>query len=95
MSRTNEIAAVAATVWDQDVKSEADLAFLAVIAAIDKECSETLARSNQQWGVTSQSHQTVKWFVEKRREDGYRKALAALEAAEEADIMGEAMQAAQ
>lgn len=95
MSRTSEIRAVAATVWDQDSHSEADMAFLAALAATDKECSETLARSNQQWGPLSEAHQIVKRLVEKHREDGYRHALTLLEAAEEADIMGDALQAAE
>ena len=91
----HEVLAVAATVWDQDRHNAADLAFLAAIAATDKECSETLARSNIQWGVTSEAHQIVKRMVQKRREEGYRHALAQLEASEEADIMGEALQAAE
>jgi thioredoxin-like negative regulator of GroEL len=95
MTRTSEIRAVAATVYDQDTHAPSDMAFLAAIAATDRECSETLARSNIQWGPLSEAHQIVKRLTEKRREDGYRQALAQLEAAEDADIMGDVLQAAE
>ncbi len=95
MSRTSEIAAVAATVWDQERHSEADLAFLEALAAADRCCTDTLSRSNICWGVNSEQHQLVKNLAYRQREVAYRNALAQLNAAEEADIMGDALQAAE
>ena len=46
MTRTQEIAAIAAQVWDQDEHSKEDLRLLEDISLIDRWCSKELSTSN-------------------------------------------------
>lgn len=93
MSRTSEIAAIAATVWDQDTHSKADLRFLEEIALIDRWCSRELSQSNILFGVKSRQHQETKNAISVVREQRYVEALSRLQIAEEADIMSYAQAA--
>lgn len=88
MSRTNEIAAVARTVWDQDEHSEADLRFLEEISLADRWCSKQLSQSNILFGPKSDQHQRTKNAIAVIREQRYVDAISRLQVAEEADIMG-------
>lgn len=93
--RTSEIAAVAATVWDQETHSEADLRFLEEISLADRWCSKELSQSNILYGVDSVQHQRTRNAVAVIREQRYVDALSRLQVAEDNDIMGDALQAAE
>jgi|GEM_PF-4752076 len=76
MTRTIEIAAIAAKVWDQDEHSDADLRFLEDLTVIDRWCSRELSQSNILFGATSDQHQITKNAVSNIREQRYVEALS-------------------
>jgi hypothetical protein len=87
MTRTSEISRIAATVWDQDEHSKADLLFLEEIALADRWCSKQLSQSNILFGATSTQHQQTKNAIAVIRQERYVAALSRLQVAEDADIL--------
>ena len=76
MTRTYEIAAIAAKVWDQDEHSPADLRFLEDLTTIDRWCSRELSQSNILFGATSDQHKRTLNAVSNIREQRYVEALS-------------------
>ncbi len=94
MSRTSEIRRVAATVYDQDDHSEADLRFLDEIAIADRWCNKEMTQSAILYGPLSDQHQRTKNAIAAIREQRYVEALSRLQVADDADIMGTEFQQA-
>ena len=73
------VLAVAATVWDQDSHSEADLAFLDAINAAGKEWVDQLNTAKVTFGP-GETWEAVKRLATRQRDAAYAAALAELEA---------------
>jgi hypothetical protein len=82
MTRTYEIAAIAARVWDQDEHSPADLRFLEEISLADRWCSKQLSQSNILFGANSDQHKRTKNAVSVIREERYVEALSRFQVGE-------------
>jgi len=77
----NEVYAVAATVWDQDSHSEADMAFLDAVNAANQEWADNLTSVKKTFGP-GEVFQAVKRLATRSRDDALARALAELEASE-------------
>lgn len=74
----HEILSVAATVWDQDTHSDADMAFLDAIAKADKEWLCSLSSVKITFGP-GEAFEAVKRLATRQRNAAYVAALAELE----------------
>lgn len=91
----HEILSVAATVYDQPSQTDREMVFLNAIFDADKDWFDTLRAARREYGPESESFQIVKRLATAKRNAAYQKAHKAFEADEEADIMGETLQAAE
>lgn len=83
-----QVAVIAAQVYDQRDQSPREMAFLNAIFDADKEWFEALGAARKNFGAGTDTFQIVKRLATGARNEAYRRALAAFEADEEAEIMG-------
>ncbi len=86
---------IAGEVYDQKSHSDHEMAFLNAIFEADKEWFAALSAARRDYGAGSEMFGIVKRLATATRNAAYQSALKAFEADEEADIMGDALQAAE
>lgn len=79
----SEILAVAAKIWDQEIHSDAEMAFLAAIAKADSKWVETLDKAKLDWDGFPKTWEHIRYLATRVRNAEYANAYAALEASDD------------
>ncbi len=90
MTSRRSALAVAAAIYDDESHSDADIAFLDAMSRADREWLDALNAANINFGGGSEAWNAVKRLATRTRDQAYQRALAELEAGDDAELFQQA-----